>query len=181
LGRGTIRRAATATDYGGPRRQTTQRADDGEAEQTRRARRGRGSRRLCGDQQEDVRRIRSSRDPRGTMWKTASASPGRTTPASRRRPRHPQRTLHACTQRSQGRGDLLHFTHLPIEVSALFMYFEHRQGPRTHMCMHMCGSAPGHRVPVWAGIGCGPDIDLYRPAPWSEGFVALRSIKADCM
>ena len=45
------------------RRQTTQRADDGEAEQTRRARRGRGQ-----DFAEISRRIyeeiRSSRDPR---------------------------------------------------------------------------------------------------------------------
>ena len=61
LGRGT-RRAATATDYGGPvtRRR---RADDGEAEQTRRARRGREQ-----DVAEISRRmydeIRSSRDPR---------------------------------------------------------------------------------------------------------------------
>ena len=116
------------------------------------------------------------------MWKTASASPGRTTPASRRRPRHPQRTLHACTQRSQGRGDLLHFTHLPIEVSALFMYFEHRQGPRTHVHAHVRQRAGAQSsCALWAGIGCGPDIDLYRPAPWSEGFVALRSTKADCM
>ena len=61
LGRGT-RRAATSTDYGGPvtRRR---RADDGEAEQTRRARRGREqdfaeiSRRMYDE-------IRSSRDPR---------------------------------------------------------------------------------------------------------------------
>ena len=61
LGRGT-RRAATSTDYGGPvtRRR---RADDGEAEQTRRARRGREQ-----DFAEISRRmyeeIRSSRDPR---------------------------------------------------------------------------------------------------------------------
>ena len=61
LGRGT-RRAATSTDYGGPvtRRR---RADDGEAEQTRRARRGREQ-----DVAEISRRmydeIRSSRDPR---------------------------------------------------------------------------------------------------------------------
>ena len=61
LGRGT-RRAATSTDYGGPvtRRR---RADDGEAEQSRRARRGREqgvaeiSRRMYEE-------IRSSRDPR---------------------------------------------------------------------------------------------------------------------
>ena len=56
------RRAATSTDYGGPvaRRR---RADDGEAEQTRRARRGREQ-----DVAEISRRmyeeIRSSRDPR---------------------------------------------------------------------------------------------------------------------
>ena len=61
LGRGT-RRAATSTDYGGPvaRRR---RAEDGEAEQTRRARRGREQ-----DFAEISRRmyeeIRSSRDPR---------------------------------------------------------------------------------------------------------------------
>ena len=61
LGRGT-RRAATSTDYGGPvtRRR---RADDGEAEQSRRARRGREQ-----DFAEISRRmheeIRSSRDPR---------------------------------------------------------------------------------------------------------------------
>ena len=61
LGRGT-RRAATSTDYGGPvaRRR---RADDGEAEQTCRARRGREQ-----DFAEISRRmyeeIRSSRDPR---------------------------------------------------------------------------------------------------------------------
>ena len=61
LGRGT-RRAATSTDYGGPvaRRR---RADDVEAEQTRRARRGREQ-----DFAEISRRmyeeIRSSRDPR---------------------------------------------------------------------------------------------------------------------
>ena len=61
LGRGT-RRAATSTDYGGPiaRRR---RADDVEAEQTRRARRGREQ-----DVAEISRRmyeeIRSSRDPR---------------------------------------------------------------------------------------------------------------------
>ena len=61
LGRGT-RRAATSTDYGGPvtRRR---RAEDGEAEQTRRARRGREQ-----DVAEISRRmyeeIRSSRDPR---------------------------------------------------------------------------------------------------------------------
>ena len=61
MGRGT-RRAATSTDYGGPvtRRR---RADDGEAEQTRRARRGREQ-----DVAEISRRmydeIRSSRDPR---------------------------------------------------------------------------------------------------------------------
>ena len=61
LGRGT-RRAATSTDYGGPvtRRR---RADDGETEQTRRARRGREQ-----DVAEISRRmydeIRSSRDPR---------------------------------------------------------------------------------------------------------------------
>ena len=63
LGRGT-RRAATSTDYGGPvaRRR---RVDDGEAEQTRRARRGREqdfaeiSRRMY----EEIS-IRSSRDPR---------------------------------------------------------------------------------------------------------------------
>ena len=61
LGRGT-RRAATSTDYGGPvtRRR---RADDGEAEQSRRARRGREQ-----DVAEISRRmydeIRSSRDPR---------------------------------------------------------------------------------------------------------------------
>ena len=61
LGRGT-RRAATSTDYGGPvaRRR---RADDGEPEQTRRARRGREQ-----DFAEISRRmyeeIRSSRDPR---------------------------------------------------------------------------------------------------------------------
>ena len=60
-GRGT-RRAATSTDYGGPvaRRR---RADDGEAEQSRRARRGREQ-----DVAEISRRmyeeIRSSRDPR---------------------------------------------------------------------------------------------------------------------
>ena len=64
LGRGTrgTRRAATSTDYGGPvtRRR---RADDGEAEQSRRARRGREQ-----DVAEISRRmyeeIRSSRDPR---------------------------------------------------------------------------------------------------------------------
>ena len=56
------RRAATSTDYGGPvaRRR---RAEDGEAEQTRRARRGREQ-----DFAEISRRmyeeIRSSRDPR---------------------------------------------------------------------------------------------------------------------
>ena len=53
LGRGT-RRAATSTErYGGPvtRRR---RADDGEAEQTRRARRGREQ--DFAEQQEDVRR-----------------------------------------------------------------------------------------------------------------------------
>jgi len=61
LGRGT-RRAATSTDYGRPvtRRR---RADDGEAEQTRRARRGREQ-----DVAEISRRmyeeIRSSTDPR---------------------------------------------------------------------------------------------------------------------
>ena len=61
LGRGA-RRAATSTDYGGPvaRRR---RAEDGEAEQTRRARRGREQ-----DFAEISRRmyeeIRSSRDPR---------------------------------------------------------------------------------------------------------------------
>ena len=61
LGRGT-RRAATSTDYGGP---VTRRrkAEDGEAEQTRRARRGREQ-----DFAEISRRmyeeIRSSRDPR---------------------------------------------------------------------------------------------------------------------
>ena len=61
LGRGT-RRAATSTDYGGPvaRRR---RAEDGEAEQTRRVRRGREQ-----DFAEISRRmyeeIRSSRDPR---------------------------------------------------------------------------------------------------------------------
>ena len=61
LGRGT-RRAATSTDYGGPvaRRR---RADDGEAEQTRRAGRGREQ-----DVAEISRRmydeIRNSRDPR---------------------------------------------------------------------------------------------------------------------
>ena len=61
LGRGT-RRAATSTDYGGPvaRRR---RADDVEAEQTRRARHGREQ-----DFAEISRRmyeeIRSSRDPR---------------------------------------------------------------------------------------------------------------------
>ena len=76
MGRGT-RRAATSTDYGGPvgRRR---RAEDGEAEQTRRARRGREQ-----DFAEISRRmyeeIRSSRDPRdhvhaaSRMWKTASA------------------------------------------------------------------------------------------------------------
>ena len=53
MGRGTRRAAGTSTDYGGPvaRRR---RADDVEAEQTRRARRGR-EQGLCGDQQEDVR------------------------------------------------------------------------------------------------------------------------------
>ena len=60
LGRGT-RRAATSTDYGGPVRR--RRADDGEAEQSRRARRGREQ-----DVAEISRRmydeIRSSRDPR---------------------------------------------------------------------------------------------------------------------
>ena len=72
MGRGT-RRAATSTDYGAPvtRRR---RADDGEAEQTRRARRGREQ-----DVAEISRRmydeIRSSRDPRDHVWKTASASP----------------------------------------------------------------------------------------------------------
>ena len=64
LGRGT-RRAATSTDYGGPvaRRR---RAEDGEAEQTRRARRGREQ-----DVAEISRRmyekIRSSRDPRDNV------------------------------------------------------------------------------------------------------------------
>ena len=72
LGRGT-RRAATSTDYGGPvaRRR---RAEDGEAEQTRRVRRGREqdfaeiSRRGC------TKRLGAA-GTRGTMWKTASASP----------------------------------------------------------------------------------------------------------
>ena len=66
LGRGT-RRAATSTDYGGPvaRRR---RADDGEAEQTRRARRGREqdvaeiSRRRC------TKRLGAA-GTRGTMWR----------------------------------------------------------------------------------------------------------------
>ena len=72
LGRGT-RRAATSTDYGGPvtRRR---RVDDGEAEQTRRARRGREQ-----DFAEISRRmyeeIKGAAGTRGTMWKTASASP----------------------------------------------------------------------------------------------------------
>ena len=72
LGRGT-RRAATSTDYGGPvaRRR---RAEDGEAEQTRRARRGREQ-----DVAEISRRMYTKRlgaaGTRGTMWKTASASP----------------------------------------------------------------------------------------------------------
>ena len=72
LGRGT-RRAATSTDYGGPvaRRR---RAEDGEAEQTRRARRGREQ-----DVTEISRRmyeeIMGAAGTRGTMWKTASASP----------------------------------------------------------------------------------------------------------
>ena len=61
LGRGT-RRAATSTDYGGPVARQ-RRAEDGEAEQTRRARRGREQ-----DFAEISRRmyeeIRSSRDPR---------------------------------------------------------------------------------------------------------------------
>ena len=63
LGRGT-RRAATSTDYGGPLARR-RRAEDGEAEQTRRARRGREqdfaeiSRRMY----EEIS-IRSSRDPR---------------------------------------------------------------------------------------------------------------------
>ena len=53
--------ATTATDYGGPvaRRQSGDAAaDDGEAEQTRRAqeRKTRERAGLCGDQQEDVRR-----------------------------------------------------------------------------------------------------------------------------
>ena len=62
LGRGTRRAAASTEDYGGPvaRRRRT---DDGEAEQTRRARRGREQ-----DFAEINRRmyeeIRSSRDPR---------------------------------------------------------------------------------------------------------------------
>ena len=71
LGRGT-RRAATSTDYGGPvaRRR---RADDGEAEQTRRARREREQ-----DVAEISRRmyekIKSSRDPRDHVEDAASAS-----------------------------------------------------------------------------------------------------------
>ena len=83
LGRGT-RRAATSTDYGGPvaRRRW---ADDGVAEQSRRARRGREQ-----DVAEISRRmydeIRSSRDPRDHVedGSGGSASPphiGRTTPA----------------------------------------------------------------------------------------------------
>mmetsp|Transcript_11495 Transcript_11495/g.33756 ORF Transcript_11495/g.33756 Transcript_11495/m.33756 type:complete len:292 (-) Transcript_11495:480-1355(-) len=72
LGRGT-RRAATSTDYGGPvtRRR---RADDGEAEQTRRAKRGRGSRTLRRSAGGCTKRLGAA-GTRGTMWKTASASP----------------------------------------------------------------------------------------------------------
>ena len=71
MDRGT-RRAATSTDYGGPvaRRR---RADDGEAEQTRRARREREQ-----DVAEISRRmyekIKSSRDPRDHVEDAASAS-----------------------------------------------------------------------------------------------------------
>jgi len=66
LGRGT-RRAATSTDYGGPVARG-RRADDGEAEQTRRARRGREqdvaeiSRRRC------TKRLGAA-GTRGTMWR----------------------------------------------------------------------------------------------------------------
>ena len=60
---------------------------------------------------------------RGTMWKTASASPpsaiGRTTPASRRP--HPQRTLH----KDRKGGGLFLFTHLTVErCPFLFIYLD---------------------------------------------------------
>ena len=72
--------------------------------------------------------IRSSRDPeaRGTMWKTARPSASRleswphhvrTTPAIRRP--HPQRTLH----KDRTGGDMFLFTHLPVEVSVLFICY----------------------------------------------------------
>jgi len=71
LGRGT-REGGDLNRLWRTSRQTT--ADDGEAEQTRRARRGKEQ-----DFAEISRRmyeeIRSSRDPRDHMWKTASASP----------------------------------------------------------------------------------------------------------
>ena len=72
LGRGT-RRAATLTEYGGPvaRRR---RADDVEAEQTRRARRGRECRTLRRSAGGCTKRLGAA-GTRGTMWKTASASP----------------------------------------------------------------------------------------------------------
>ena len=95
-------------DYGGPVHPSPdggpRRADDVEAEQTRRARaetrEGAG---LCGDQQEDVRGdyFRSSRDPtRGTMWKTASASSpiGRTTPGPASRRPHTHKVKEPCTK-----------------------------------------------------------------------------------
>ena len=72
LGRGA-RRAATSTDYGGPvaRRR---RADDGEAEQTRAGRDEGGSRTLRRSAGGCTKRLGAA-GTRGTMWKTASASP----------------------------------------------------------------------------------------------------------
>ena len=75
LGRGT-RRAATSTDYGGPvaRRR---RAEDGEAELGRSRRAGRdegGSRTLRRSAGGCTKRLGAA-GTRGTMWKTASASP----------------------------------------------------------------------------------------------------------
>ena len=92
------------------------RADDGEAEQTRRARRGREQ-----DFTEISRRmyeeIRSSRDPRDhEMWKTSASPP------SGGRPRLVAVHTHKepCTKIARP-GDLFLFTHLTVEVS-VFIY-----------------------------------------------------------
>ena len=114
--------ATTATDYGGPvaRRQSGDAAaDDGEAEQTRRAqeRKTRERAGLCGDQQEDVRRDKEQQGPEGPCGRRLVLVPHREDDPGygfSRRP-HPQRTLH----KDRTGGSI--FTYLLEEVS-VFIY-----------------------------------------------------------